>query len=308
MTATFAELVAAVSPGSTIDLGQNTGYALTPTPNASRAFLLGQKPLTITGDGVEIHVPPSLLRERPGLSVRGPNIHLEGDVTLVFPDEPRDPLLEGQHGIELLGAHDCTIGWKVRNQQGTGLYFGKDPRVDSDPVLHANWCQRIVVPPTFSSTNAGRGHIELQAIIGARIDHPHMDTAGHGHSAIGFESNGHDWGCHDVTIVSPTYRGNMGFALSLGSGSTTQPPHNASGVILLDGVSEQPFGIHLDGGTQRMGPVVIGRCRGGGVMNTPQVRAWHIDHLYIVEYHQRTSMGSPFDLHDCPDAVTSLAA
>lgn len=307
MSPTFSDLIAAAKPGSTIDLGKNTGYQLTPTPTAPRAALLGQKPLTITGDGVELLIPHSPLRERPGLSVRGPNVHLVGDVTLVFPDEPRNAKLEGQHGIELLGAHDCTIGWKTRNQQGTGLYFGKDPRLPADPT-HANWCQRITVLPTFSSTNAGRGHIELQAIVGATIDTPLLDTAGHGHSAIGFESNGHDWGCHNVTIKRPRYRGNMGFALSLGSGSTSQPDHNATNVVLLDGVSEQPFGIHLDGRTQRMGPVVIGRCRGGGLMNTRQVRAWAIDHLYIVEYHQRTSMGDPFELHDCPNAVTSLAA
>lgn len=311
MALTWSELVARAKPGDTIDLGKNTGYPLTPLPTAPRAALLGQKQLTITGDGAELLVPHSSLPSRPGLSVRGAHVVLEGDVTLVYPDEPRRDDLEFQHGIELLGAHDCTIGWKVRNMQGTGLYFGKDSRVPAD-AAHSNWCQRITVPDTFSSTNAGRGHIELQAIVNATIDHPMLDTAGHGHSAIGFEANGHDWGCHDVTIKSPRYKGNMGAALSLGSGAESQPRYNASNVVLLDGVSEQPFGVHLGGAPQRMTTVIIGRCRGGGVMNTPQVRAWAIDHLYIVEYKQRVSMGhglgSPFDLHDCPNAVTSLAA
>lgn len=294
------EMVSDAKPGDIIDLGSGD-YSLGTSPLTQYPLRIGGKNLTITGNGAHINVGKSSLRSRPAIMIRGAYISLLGDVTVHHQKIAKRDDLEAQHGIELQGADNPTIAWKIEEAQGTSYYVGKNP-ITNAPCKNV----KLVSP---SSVNPGRQHIALQAVQKASITKPYMDNCGIGHSSIVFEPNGHTDMCQDVLITDGLYKGNTGWCFgSLGLGDH-QPYYNLARVKMINMHSKGLMNIRIAHGIgQRRGPFGAYNCSGEQVANLPTVHCQGVDGLTIVDYFQPASKGVNVfgDIRDCTKVLTTL--
>jgi hypothetical protein len=296
------DIIAAHPAGSFIDLGAGQ-YIDNGNPTAKQGIKF-DKPITVKASGAKLFTTASALRNRPGVlcTSMAAGVNLLGDLEIIMPAGKKNDHLEAQHGIETRGTPSPTVEWTVREAQGNSYYFGRDA------LTNAPTTNLTLTAP--KSTNPGRAHIGLQAVKGFTITKAYLDNCRPGHSSIVFEPNGHNDLCQDGLIDGVTYKGNTGFCFSAGSGYANLPNGQLSNVVLRHAISDTPFGMHIGAGVnQRFGPFIGYDLRGGSVGNVSQVRCWNVDQLAIVGYHQRMSgTTSPWEMHDCPKALLTLAA
>lgn len=302
------DLIAQTPAGGTVDLGSATWTIGSDDPDNDRPCLRLKKPFTLIGDGAEIHVTRSRTRDRKTLRVRGPNVQLLGDVTIVHDDylDGNREDLEGQSGIEFQGATDFVCDWKVHAAAGTNYYFGRDP-VAGTP------CQRGTMTGIVSS-RAGRQHMAFQCIDGLTIIDYTWDSlvAGTQHSASTFEPNGHLDLMKNVVATNGVLMGDRAWSFSSSSEYPHQPMYALDNVV-FDGLTspDLPLTAKLGSppGTRKHG-FVARDWHGHSELHRAGFVMQGVDGLVIENYRQRCSGIAPedlFDTDDCPDATLTLA-
>lgn len=300
------DLIAATPAGGTLDLGAGSYTAGSPIPTWDKPAIRAEKPLTIVGDGAEIHVTRSSAYGRKTLRVRGPNVHLLGDVTLVHDDYLTGdrPDLEGQSGINFEGASDFVCTWSVHAAAGTNYYFARDA---AGEPCRRGWLDSI------RSTRAGRQHLAFQAIEGLGMTSYLLDSivAGNQHSAMTFEPNGAADRCKNVHARNGILRGPRAWSFSSGSQYAHAPADNLDDVLFDTLTSpDLPLSCIIDGRISRKRAVVLRGWRGGGEMHQAAMRMTGVDQLEITGYHQPYRGIRPdqlFQVVDCPGAILTLA-
>lgn len=288
----------ATPDGGTLNLG-NAVYDIDLDPNKEypAAIVDVRHDLTIIGNGAQIRVRPSTLRHRPALLVRGKNVKLLGDVTIVGPRPNNagwDASREAQHGIETQGAVGFKCEWTVKNVYGNSLSAGK--RVTSGKP--DRWSSGLDLD--MHSIQAGRQHINFDAAEHVRLK-LQGDTCVR--SAVDIEPPGSKGGCRDLYWYDSDLRGHFFFALAnKGAGSDT-----SCSDIHLDGVRchGQAFGVRVVPVTgSRRQRYTLENCSSDVTTHIPTLTFWHVDGIVIRNITQPIDKGVELArFNDCTNFV-----